>query len=92
MCKMKGGCKASKLIIALVVVGALNWGMIGLAGVNLVEAVLGRWALVVRIVYVLVGIGGLLVITGGCKCKKCKMDAEMGGKDACCGSGKCDSK
>lgn len=39
----------------LVIVGALNWGFIGLFGFNLVNMVLGSWPMVETLVYVLVG-------------------------------------
>ncbi len=43
----------------LVVVGALYWGFVGLAKLNLVEAVLGGAPALVNLVYVLVGLSGL---------------------------------
>jgi uncharacterized protein len=47
----------------LVVVGALNWGLVGLAQFDLVAALFGGSAAVVsRIVYSLVGIAGVLLV------------------------------
>ncbi len=46
----------------LVVVGSLNWGLIGIANLNLVESLLGVWPVLVQIVYVLVGLSGLYVL------------------------------
>lgn len=47
----------------LVLIGALNWGLIGLFGFDLVAALFGGpMSLVSRIVYSLVGIAGLLMI------------------------------
>lgn len=43
----------------LITVGALNWGLVGLANVNLVEALLGSWPMLVQVVYILVGASGL---------------------------------
>ncbi len=46
----------------LVIVGALNWGLVGLAQFDLVAALFGgSAALVSRIVYSLVGFAGLLL-------------------------------
>lgn len=45
----------------LVIVGALNWGLVGLLGVNLVENLLGAGSLLEKVVYILVGVSGLLV-------------------------------
>ena len=42
----------------LVVIGALNWGLVGAAGFNLVVALFGTTAFT-NIVYILVGFGGL---------------------------------
>jgi uncharacterized protein len=47
----------------LVVVGALNWGLVGLAQFDLVAALFGGSAAVVsRIVYSLVGLAGVLLV------------------------------
>jgi uncharacterized membrane protein YuzA (DUF378 family) len=42
-----------------VVVGALNWGLIGLFQFNLVAAILGDATPITRFIYVLVGMAGL---------------------------------
>lgn len=52
----------------LVVVGALNWGLVGLgmlmggAGWNLVAMLFGAWPTVEAVVYVLVGAAGLWLV------------------------------
>lgn len=43
----------------LIVVGAINWGFVGLLEWNLVEAVFGSWPTLEKIVYVLVGLSGV---------------------------------
>lgn len=43
----------------LVVIGALNWGLVGLLNINLVNWLLGSWPTVERIVYILVGLAGV---------------------------------
>lgn len=45
----------------LVIVGALNWGLIGIADFNLVSALFGT-SILAKIVYVLVGISGVYQI------------------------------
>lgn len=45
----------------LVVVGALNWGLVGAARLNLVESVVGTGALA-QVVYLLVGVSGLYLV------------------------------
>ena len=43
----------------LVVVGAINWGLVGFMDYNLVDSLLGSWPGVVRVVYLLVGAAGV---------------------------------
>ena len=53
--------KAADLIAAvLVVVGALNWGLVGAFGFNLVAALFGT-SFLASLVYVLVGLSGLFL-------------------------------
>ena len=47
------------LSVILVVVGALNWGLVGLFHFDLVAAVLGDATMLSRLVYTLVGAAGL---------------------------------
>jgi uncharacterized membrane protein YuzA (DUF378 family) len=51
-----------KIAIVLLVVGALNWGLIGCCRMNLVERLLGKGTFLARAVYVLVGIAALTVM------------------------------
>ncbi len=44
---------------ALVIIGAINWGLIGLFRFNLVSFLFGDMSWISRIVYGIVGIGGL---------------------------------
>ncbi len=46
----------------LVVVGALNWGLVGIGGWNVVNALLGSWPVVEKIVYILVGLSALVLV------------------------------
>ena len=48
-----------KIALALIIIGAINWGLIGLLRFNLVELLFGDMTLLARIVYSLVGISGL---------------------------------
>ena len=51
-----------KIALVLVIIGALNWGLIGLFKFNLVEAKFGNMTLLARVVYSLVGISGVWAI------------------------------
>ena len=50
-----------KLAMVFVIVGAINWGMIGGMRVNLVERFLGKGSGLSRAVYILVGVSALLL-------------------------------
>jgi uncharacterized membrane protein YuzA (DUF378 family) len=43
----------------LVIIGALNWGLVGLFQFDLVAAILGAGSMMTRIIYVLVGLAGI---------------------------------
>jgi len=42
------------------VIGALNWGLVGLLDLNLVEMLLGTWPVLVQVVYILVGLSAVV--------------------------------
>ena len=45
--------------LLLIIVGGLNWGLVGLFNFDLVAAIFGEGSLLSRIVYVLVGVSAL---------------------------------
>ena len=47
------------IALILVIVGAINWGLIGFFNVNLVDTIFGTMSIISRIIYALVGISGL---------------------------------
>ena len=49
--------------LVLVIVGAINWGLIGLLDFDLVATLFGQMTTFSRIVYALVGLAGLWSIT-----------------------------
>jgi len=46
----------------LVIIGAINWGLVGLASIDVVDSVLGSVAWLAKLVYVLIGLSGLWLI------------------------------
>ena len=48
-----------KIALTFTIIGAINWGLIGLFKFNLVDAIFGTMSLLSRIIYTLVGISGL---------------------------------
>ena len=47
------------IALVLIIIGAINWGLIGIFNFNLVETLFGGFSVLSRIVYILVGIAGL---------------------------------
>lgn len=47
----------------LIIVGAINWGLVGLFGLDLVATLFGSMTTASRIVYVLVGVAGLYFLS-----------------------------
>jgi uncharacterized membrane protein YuzA (DUF378 family) len=79
-------CKSPLAAISciLLVIGGLNWGLVGLGmligqPLNVVQLLLGQWPVVEAIVYLLVGISAIIHViiygTVGCKCG-CKCGTE----------------
>lgn len=81
------GCTPSKVCKILLVVGGLNWGLVGLgmllgSDLNVVHMILSSMPTLEAVVYLLVGVAAIMKIVG-CKCKKCM---------AACASCSADSK
>jgi len=51
------------IALTVAIIGAVNWGLIGLFKFNLVAFLFGDMTLLARIVYILVGLCGLYLIT-----------------------------
>ncbi len=87
MCKCgKGG--VSHVAWGLVLIGALNWGLVGIFDFNLVNWLLGNWPMVERVVYILVGIAAVYGLVTVCRC--CMKGA---GASGCgCNGGACGAK
>lgn len=51
-----------RIALVLTIIGALNWGLIGLFDFSLVSSIFGVDTALTRIVYTLVGIAGLINI------------------------------
>ena len=50
------------IVLTLVIIGELNWLLIGLFNFDLVAMLFGEMSVLSRIIYVLVGISGLISI------------------------------
>jgi uncharacterized protein len=49
-----------KIALILVIIGGLNWGLVGLFNFDLVAFIFGQMTLLSRIVYVLVGVSAVV--------------------------------
>ena len=47
------------IVLILVIIGTLNWGLVGLLNFDLVRVLFGDMTLLSRIVYVVIGVCGL---------------------------------
>ena len=68
----------------LAMVGAVNWGLVGLSGFlgggnwNVVNLLLGSWPMVEWAVYVLVGVGAVYeVVSHKGRCRECGSGGSM---------------
>lgn len=80
-------CCGAWLMYALLIIGGLNWGLVGIGlftggNLNVVNLIFGKVVWLEAVIYFLVALSALVMMFGGCRCKKCK-----GGKcdtDASC--------
>ncbi len=71
----KSGCTLSLIGKILLIIGGVNWGLVGVgilldSNWNVINLILGSIPTLEGIVYLLVGIAAVMNIFG-CKCKKC---------------------
>ncbi len=69
-------CKTMGLTNILLVIGGINWGLIGVGyflgnNWNVVNKLIGSWPMVENLVYLLVGIAAIVSLFG-CRCKSCR--------------------
>ncbi|MBR7158357.1 MAG: DUF378 domain-containing protein [Alphaproteobacteria bacterium] len=69
----------------LVIIGGLNWGLVGFFDFNLVERIFGADSIVAQIIYCLVGIAALVIAVmiarGDCLCGS---SCQCAGKEGSC--------
>lgn len=51
------------ITLVLVIIGAINWGLIGFLDFNLVSVLFGEMTWLSRVIYALVGISGLYTLS-----------------------------
>ena len=70
---LKQACIVCKIFGILAIIGALNWGSIGLLNTNFVESLTGAGTGLTKVIYILVGLSGLALLASFFMvCPKCK--------------------
>lgn len=69
------GCTPAMIGKILLIVGGINWGLVGVGMLmgsdwNVVHMIVGSMPTLEAVIYVLVGVAGIMKIFH-CKCKKC---------------------
>lgn len=49
--------------LTLVIIGAVNWGLIGIFKLDLVSLLFGNMSWISRIIYILIGLSGLYLLS-----------------------------
>lgn len=83
-CGSKLGCTGSMIAKIILLIGGLNWGLVGIGGLlgknyNLVNLAFGSMPKVEFAIYIIVGLAAIIKCIG-CGCRKCRMC-----KDGVCG-------
>ncbi len=47
------------VVLVLVLLGALNWGLVGVFNWNLISTIFGAWVWLLSLVYILIGLSAL---------------------------------
>lgn len=52
-----------RLALVLMIIGAVNWGLIGIFDFNLVASIFGQYSIYSKAIYTLVGVAGIYSIS-----------------------------
>jgi uncharacterized membrane protein YuzA (DUF378 family) len=79
---LKQACWFCKIVGAIAIIGALNWGLVGLAEFNLVDHLFGAGSVASRVIYSIVGLSGLALLASYFMvCPFCRRDFPEGRRD-----------
>lgn len=71
------------IAFVLLVIGGLNWGLVGVANFDLVASLLGMGSMAAKVVYCLVGLSAIYLIVRAIMCGKCcKQSCDTSGPQA----------
>lgn len=51
-----------KIALVFTIIGAINWGLVGLLDIDLIATIFGNMSMLSRIIYIIVGICGIINI------------------------------
>ena len=74
---MKNNNALGLIAFILLVIGGLNWGLVGLFGFDVVAYIFGEMSAISKVVYVLVGLSALYKLFFCKKCRSAKPDSSM---------------
>ncbi len=58
------------LALLLIIVGGINWGLVGLFNYNLVDSIFGNMSVISKAVYILVGLSAVYAVSLAMKLTK----------------------
>lgn len=58
------------IAMILVIIGGLNWGLVGVLGLDFVATIFGGDSLIARVIYILVGLAAIYVLINAAKMGK----------------------
>ena len=64
------------IALVLVLIGAINWGLVGFFNFDLVRVIFGDMTIVSRIIYALIGIAGLYALSFFGRLEQTMQDSE----------------
>lgn len=79
-----------KTAYVLVIIGALNWGLVGLFSIDLINMIFDSSSMIARLIYTVVGLSGLYMIislymhTCSHNCSSCSCDSKCVCDDKTC--------
>lgn len=70
---LKQACLFCKIVGAIAIIGALNWGLVGVVQFNLIDYIFGPSSIASRVIYDVIGLSGLaLLVSFFTVCPVCK--------------------
>ena len=77
---MKNLCGLCKLVGLIVIIGAINWGLVAVFNFNLVARIFGDMTVAARVVYGVIGVSGLMMLFSYFRtCPACKSKMSSAG-------------